>query len=146
MIDYSGASEVLQNGLSFLATLGFDKSTVSTEQSKLAGHSLLLGYKSSIALRRIELSYLYSQLGRPGTIIVGIFSGDGDSFSLEDWLRAKEKKIDYNFFINHDPVRKEYDFIKKFIRTFEKLCEHDLKETLLGNEWEPIPFDWKGYK
>ena len=146
MIDYSISSNLIQKRLNFLNSIGFDRFKMMTESSSLAGDSLLLHYESSKTGRKIDISYSCAQKGRPFTFVVFLFSKDGDSFSLEDWLNLKGKKQAIKLVSDSDSNISEDDFIKEFAASFEKICRSDLKKIINGSHWESVPFDWKGYR
>ena len=146
MIDYSGPLKMLQKKLNFLNSFGFDKLRALTESSKLAGESLLMSFESSKTGRKIEISYLHTQHGRPSTIVIFIFNKNGESFSLEDWLEMKGKKESINLVLNTDLNILENNFLEQFASSFEKLCRGDLENIINGSQWESVPFDFKGYR
>ena len=146
MIDYSSSSSMIRKKLNFLNSLGFDRFKMMTESSKLAGDSLLLIYESGSTGRRIDISYSSAQKGRPFAFVVFLFSKDGDSFSLEDYLNLKGKKQAIKLLSDSGSNKSEDDFITEFTASFEKICRSDLKKIIDGSHWESVPFDWKGYK
>jgi hypothetical protein len=146
MIDYSISSKILQKELEFLKTFSFDRLKVKKESSKLAGESLLLSYESTKTGRRIEISYLYAQQGRPYSIVVFIYEKNGESFSLEDWLNSKGKNEKIKLVSDMDSNKFENNFLSTFAKSFERLCMGDLKDIVSGDFWESVPFDWKGYR
>jgi hypothetical protein len=137
------ASKLIEN-LRFLHQMGYSDPVVTKENSELLGDSLLLKYASTEANRALEIGFVERSASRQGSLSVFIVNQVGESFSLEDWIAAKGTAGRLRFL--QDEFESEDEFIRKFSRDLETLVDGEIHGTLIGKEWDAVPFDWKGYR
>lgn len=145
MPNYTNANQILSESLSFLQAMGFGVSSTSIETSKLLGDSFLMIYTSARAQRRIEVSYTAVSASRFASISIFVCNDDGDSFSVEDWVIAKNSFSGFQFVADQN-LQDEQRFLEQFCLKFRTVAEGALYQTLIGVEWDAVPFDWKGYR
>lgn len=146
MIDYSAALSMFINGLTLLGKLGFDTSIVETKHVDLVGKELHLTYKNLRGGRSIKITYGIAQLNLPNGITATVSNVDGSHFLVSSWLKANDMNDAITFFAPDDPDYNEGQFIEKFCRDFGMVCQNQLRKILIGDEWQDVPFDWKGYR
>lgn len=144
-MDCSNTIALFSAGLRFMQELGFAGPKVTVETSRLAGEGLLLIYDGKSIGRRVEVSYLAAQRGRPAVIAVFIAAGTGKRFSVEDWLSANRIAKEIEFSLENSTLNENL-FIERFCGDFKELCDQELRGILLGNVWQDVPIDWKGYR
>jgi len=142
MSDYKVAIDILSNRMKFLRAFGYDKPSVSIEQSVLLGNSLLLKYEST-SDRNIEIGYSVNNQ-RPASATIFISNSRGERFSLEDWVSCRLPNNIIRF--AGKAQEPEIEFLGQFSDGVEELLQGALKSTLTGEAWDAVPFDWKGYR
>lgn len=140
---YGHAAEALEKGLECLRAIGFSAPIQTLESSKLLGESLLMRWTSA-ADRAVEVGYVATSERRPASLVVFISRGEGDKFSLEDWVRAKRPSVTIRFVAQKS--ESEEHFLKQFTENLCELFHTLLYGTLVATEWDAVPFDWKGYR
>lgn len=145
MPDYTNANQTLSVGLNFLQAMGFSASSTSIETSRLLGDSLVMIYTSILAQRRIEVSYVAAHGNRTAAVSIFLCDISGERFSLEDWVTAKNSSSGLRFVADQN-LQDEQSFLEQFCLKFRFVAEGPLYGTLMGVEWDAVPFDWKGYR
>lgn len=146
MIDYTEELAVFIKGLEFLESLGFEGPNVKIKFVDLVGDKLYLTYKSPNAKRSVDITYAAAQLNHANVIGVIVTKNDGSYFSVGSWLTANDLNDAITFFALDDPDYNKGQFIEKFCRDFTMICQNRLRKILTGDEWQDVPFDWKGYR
>jgi hypothetical protein len=144
MKDYSHSAEILSSKLNCLQSLGLSKPTVSVEESKLLGSSLLLTYTSASAHRSIEVGYVAADAKRAASASIFIVGQNRERFSLEDWLLSSGRQDHMRFVAARS--ESENNFLDQLAAGLCSLGRSSLHSTLVGDAWDAVPFNWKGYR
>lgn len=142
MQGFESAASVITDGLSFLGPIGFETPNYLVNRTPLLGNILVVTYENSQFHRAVELSFSPRRVERSASVVLFLCTDSGERFSLEDWLNNKGEggRVEFRNKANEEV------FLQTFCRQVEPILTGPLLETLLGNDWDKVDFDWKQYR
>lgn len=141
---HSPVVQSLAAGLLFLHDLGFAAPTVRGEASRLWGQTSVLTFTGINTKCNVEVGFAPASESRPITLSVFLCKQTGERFSLEDWVRQRLPASSLSFSLQD--ANDEVFFIRQFCKDCEDVLCGPLRPTLLGEAWDAVAFDWKGYR
>lgn len=142
MYSYEPAISIIHTGLAFLESIGFQALSHEIHRTPMLGDYLVVTYENSNSSRSVEFAYSSKSSERSASVTLFICNVEGDRFSLEDWLKLRQKDTHISFVSEAT----EDVFLATFCESIEPVLKGPLLDTLIGVNWNKVDFDWKGYK
>lgn len=134
--------KAIVRSFAFLQSMDFEVLPAEPDETPLLGSGVVVIYKHSGSGNAVKISYHSGSGGRPSSASVLICNNSGDRFWVEDWLAAKGVNEDITF----SSEGRGDAFIPELGRRLAPILTGRLRRTLIGEEWDRVDFDWKGYR
>ena len=145
-MDYPQEIQILEEGISFLRTMGYHSPVSAVKDAGLASEYLEITCLSESGSRSININY--AKMSDQKEAYVGLFILHHEDtevankiFALSHWLKLNPDAGEIQ--TTGDDAQK---LLINFCATARSILTDPLRPVIIGESWVDIPFDWNGYK